>query len=91
MLWKRDRLFCEISPVCYEIALQKEILKRHIKNFFEKEKFAETIQREKLPNVVAAHSSNLIKRGKGIWKNGKHNKKKETVLGLAVAKRRKLD
>ena len=66
MLWKRDRLFCEISPVCYEIALQKEILKRHIKNFFEKEKFAETIQREKLPNVVAAHSSNLIKRGKGI-------------------------
>lgn len=27
-------MFCDIGPTCYKIALQKEICKRHIKNFF---------------------------------------------------------
>ncbi len=30
------------------------------------EKFAKTIQKEKLPVVIYEHSSNMIKRGKGI-------------------------
>lgn len=66
MLWKRDKLFCEINPTCYAIAQQKEIIKRHLKNLSEKETFSQTIQAEKLPNVVSSHNSNLIKRGKGI-------------------------
>lgn len=66
MLWKKDKLFCEIHPVCYEISLKKEILKRHLKNLSGKEKFARTIKKEKLPNVISSHSSNLIKKGKGI-------------------------
>lgn len=28
-------MFCDISPTCYKIALQKEIIKRHIKNFLQ--------------------------------------------------------
>ena len=66
MARKRKRLFCEINPTCYAIALQKEIIKRHIKNFLSREKFAKTVQKQKLPNLVSSHSSNLIKRGKGI-------------------------
>lgn len=66
MLWNKDKLFCDINPTCYAISLQKEILKRHIKNMTGNEKFAKTIQTKKLPNVVSSHSSNLIKRGKGI-------------------------
>ncbi|HIY19079.1 MAG TPA: VanW family protein [Candidatus Blautia avistercoris] len=66
MARKRKRLFCEINPTCYAIALQKEIIKRHIKNFLGREKFAKTVQKQKLPNLVSSHSSNLIKRGKGI-------------------------
>ena len=31
MLWNRKKLFCEINPLCYKIAWEKEILKRHIK------------------------------------------------------------
>lgn len=62
----RKKLFCEISPMCYEISKQKEICKRHIKNVFENEKFAKTKSNKKLPNVVYSYSSNLIKRGKGI-------------------------
>ncbi|MDD5796642.1 MAG: VanW family protein [Oscillospiraceae bacterium] len=66
MLWNKDKLFCDINPTCYAISLQKEILKRHIKNLTGKVRFAKTIKNEKLPNVVSSHSSNLIKRGKGI-------------------------
>lgn len=66
MLWKKDKLFCEINPVCYAISEQKEICKRHLKNKFGKIQFAKTKQAEKLPNVVSAYHSGLIKRGKGI-------------------------
>ncbi|MGN0633353.1 MAG: VanW family protein [Oscillospiraceae bacterium] len=63
---KKRKLFCEINPLCYAISEQKEILKRNISDIRTKEKFAQTKSRHKLPNVVDAQSSNLIKRGKGI-------------------------
>ena len=66
MLWNKNKLFCDINPTCYAIALQKEIIKRHIQNMMSHEKFATKLQEDKLPNVVASYSSHLIKRGKGI-------------------------
>ena len=63
---KKKRLFCEISPFTYAISLQKEILKRHLKNLFGSVRFASLRQEEKLPVVVFASSSNMIKRGPGI-------------------------
>lgn len=66
MLWKKDMLFCDINPTCYAISLQKEICRRHLKNFLSKEKFAKATKKEKLPNIISSHSSNLIKKGKGI-------------------------
>lgn len=63
---RKKRLFCDINPTCYAIAVQKGIVLRHIRNFFSDEKFSKARTEEKLPNVVSAHSSNLIKRGKGI-------------------------
>lgn len=62
----KKRLFCEINPLCFKISLLKEISKRHIKNLLSKEKFAKTIQEEKIPNIVSNYSSTLIKTGKGI-------------------------
>lgn len=59
-------MFCDISPTCYKIALQKEICKRHIKNFFAQENYADTQDTALLPCIVAQYSSHLIKRGKGI-------------------------
>ncbi len=66
MFGKSDKLFCEISPMCYMISWKKEVCKRHIDDLLSSEKFAKTIQNEKLPNVVSSHNSNIIKRGKGI-------------------------
>lgn len=66
MKYKKGMLFCEISPFTYKISMQKEIVKRHIKNLIGKEKFAKKRSESKLPNVVSSYSSNLIKRAPGI-------------------------
>ncbi len=63
---KKKKLFCEISPLTYAISLQKEIWKRHLKNWLGKERYAKEKRREKLPVVVFGHSNNMIKRGPGI-------------------------
>lgn len=63
---KKRKLFCEISPTTYAIALKKQIITRHIKNFLGKEKWAKYFQDEKLPVLVASHDSDMIKRGPGI-------------------------
>lgn len=66
MLWSKDKLFCDINPTCYAISEQKEIIRRHMKDLFSKEKFAVHHSSAKLPNLVSSQSSHLIKRGKGI-------------------------
>ncbi|MBR3399355.1 MAG: VanW family protein [Prevotella sp.] len=63
---KKKKLFCEISPTTYAISLQKEIIKRHIKNFLSKEIFPKTRKKEKLPVLISSHGNNMIKRGPGI-------------------------
>ncbi len=63
---KKRKLFCEISPTTYAIALQKQILTRHIKNWTSNVKFAHHHQHDKLPVVVHSSSNNMIKRGPGI-------------------------
>lgn len=84
MLGNKNKLFCEINPVCYAISSQKEVCKRHIKDFFSHEKFAKTIKKEALPNIVSSHSSNMIKRAKGIDLRLQENK--ATNIKLACSK-----
>ena len=63
---KKKKLFCELNPACYAISMQKEIVKRHLKDLKSKDKFCKTIEKKKLPNVVYEYSSHMIKKGKGI-------------------------
>ncbi|MBQ7629717.1 MAG: VanW family protein [Selenomonadaceae bacterium] len=74
MFGKKRILFCEIHPVCYKISLQKEIGKRHLKDFFSGEKFANQIESEILPNIVSDCNSNLIKRAPGVELRLQENK-----------------
>ena len=83
MLWNKDKLFCEINPACYAISLQKEICKRHLKDLFSSERFAKTIKKEKLPNVVSEHSSNMIKRAKGVDLRLQENKASNIMLACS--------
>ena len=71
---KQRKLFCEISPLTYAISVKKNIIVRHIKNIFSKEKFARSRSKRKFPCVIATCSSQLIKRGKGIDPVSQENK-----------------
>lgn len=66
---KKKKLFCDINPTCYAISMEKERLKRHLKNFFGKEKFAKKKKNQpinKLHNVVWEYHANMIKRAPGV-------------------------
>ncbi len=84
MLWKRDKLFCEISPFCYAISLQKERWKRYLKDLLSRECFARTRQEEILPHVVSSHHSNMIKRAPGV--DLTHQLNKAVNINLAGSK-----
>ena len=58
--------FCDLGPWAYALSARKQIMKRHIKNLLEKDKFATLLQKEKLSAVVSRYSNNMIKRGPGI-------------------------
>lgn len=78
------KLFCDINPTCYAISLQKEICKRHVKDFLSREKFASERMDGKLPNRVSHYDCGLIKRGKGIDLTLQENK--AVNIRLACAK-----
>ena len=81
---KQRRLFCEISPLTYAISETKEKLLRCCKNLVSSDKIAKTHTEEKLPCVVSAYSSGLIKTGKGI--DPKLQENKAVNIALASAK-----
>ena len=61
---RKRKLFCEISPLTYEISRSKNIIVRNIKDMFSSTAFAREISEEKLDVVVYQHSS-LIRRKLG--------------------------
>lgn len=74
-------LFCELSPTAYKISMEKEILKRRIKDIFCSEKIAKTKLDRELPNIVKGHSSILIRRLHGVDIKLQQNK----VTNIALA------
>lgn len=63
---KARRRFGDLNPLFYKIATQKETLKRHLQDAACREPFASERSTTKLPNLVSAHQSTVIKRGPGI-------------------------
>ena len=62
----RRKLFCEISPFTYAVSQQKEIWKRHLKNFFERKRYARQRDTHPFPVLVHTYSNGVIKHGPGI-------------------------
>ncbi|MBE6651724.1 MAG: vancomycin resistance protein [Ruminococcaceae bacterium] len=81
MFLKKGQLFCDINPFCYKIAMQKEIIKRHLKNFFGKDKFAKKKLDTTLPSIVSEHHSGMIKRAPGVDLTQQENK----VVNIGIA------
>ena len=76
-------LFCEISPFTYRLSVEKEILKRDLKDLRQRARFAQERSERVLPLVVCRHSS-LIRRRLGNV-NMQLQENKATNLALAVA------
>ncbi len=81
---KKRRLFCELSPTCYQISLHKEYILRDIHDTFSGEKFARTINTLPLPVVVKSHTSSILRRLEGVDMELQRNK--ATNLRIACAK-----
>ena len=78
------KLFCDISPTCYEISVWKCCRIREIKDFFSRKKFAAQKSSDLLPNVVKGHTSVLVRRLEGVDMRLQENK--VTNIALATAK-----
>ena len=75
-------LFCEISPFTYRLSMEKEIMKRHLRDFLRKTPFATQRTEEPLPVQVYRHNS-LIRRRLGNV-NMQLQENKAVNLALAV-------
>lgn len=78
----KRKLFCEISPFTYRLSVEKEILKRHLRDFIGKTPFAHERTEEPLPVMVYSHNS-LIRRRLGNV-NMQLQENKAVNLALAV-------
>lgn len=78
------KLFCEISPFCYRISVEKEILKRRVKDLLSHVCFAERREVEPLPALVKAHRSPMLRELNGVDMRLQMNK--ETNLRLVGEK-----
>ena len=76
------KLFCEISPFTYRLSMEKEILKRHLKDLIHKTDFARKREESSLPVLIYKHNS-LIRRRLGNV-NMQLQENKATNLALAV-------
>ena len=61
---KHRKLFCEISPLCYEISVIKCCMTRRLRDLFSRERFCRRRSDELLPVVIYKHKS-LIRRQLG--------------------------
>ncbi|KSZ62592.1 vanomycin resistance protein VanB [Staphylococcus epidermidis] len=81
---EQKKSLSERYPIFYSIAVKKETVKRHIKNYKSNIKFATYKQDKALPNVVHQYSSYLIKEGKDIDPTLQYNK--SFNIGLSASK-----
>ncbi len=61
---RQRKLFCEISPLCYEISVAKGCFLRRLRDALSKERFSRRRSDEPLPELIYAHKS-LIRRQLG--------------------------
>lgn len=60
------RNLSDVHPALFQLAVLKGVLVRKVSDLRGGERFATEKQAEPLPNLVSAHTSTIIKRGKGI-------------------------
>lgn len=78
----KRKLFCEISPLTYRISMEKEILKRKIRDVIRRCRFATERTESSLPVLVYRHKSLIRRRLGNVDMQLQENK--ATNLSLAI-------
>ena len=78
----KRKLFCEISPLTYRISMEKEILKRKIRDVVRRCRFATERTESSLPVLVYRHKSLIRRRLGNVDMQLQENK--ATNLSLAI-------
>lgn len=78
------KLFCELHPICYEISLKKEYIRRNIKDLRSGEIYSKKYQKEELPNLIKGHFTLLLRKLHGV--DMSLQKSKVTNIQLACDK-----
>ncbi len=78
------KLFCQISPLCYRIAVFKENRRRDLWDLFHRTRFARRRQAEPLPALVKAHRSLILRQLPGV--DPQLQKNKQVNLALAAGR-----
>lgn len=81
---KQRRLFCEISPFCYQIAVRKEALKKDARDLLHGTRIAKTCRSESLPCIWKSDAKLIKRRLEGVDMQLQINK--ATNLRLAAEK-----
>ena len=87
----KRRLFCEIHPAFYKISVEKEILRRKLRDSRQRIRFAEEHRiSDPLPCIVKGHTSPLVRKLHGVDIRLQENKAEniriasEKVTGLLI-------
>ena len=75
------KLFCQLSPFCYHISVEKEIMLRNLRDLISPVCFAERREEEPLPALIKGHRSPMLRQLAGVDMQLQYNK--ETNLRLA--------
>lgn len=78
----KRKLFCELSPFTYRLSMEKEILKRHLKDLCIRTSFTKERTSDSLPTLVYRHTSLIRRRLGNVDRQLQENK--ATNLSLAV-------
>lgn len=78
---KQRKLFCEYGPVCYEISLCKENIKRTCKDRLQNNRFAKNRSNVPLPHIWKSHMSMMLRPLLGVDMQLQQNK----VQNLRIA------
>ena len=81
---KNRKLFCEWCPFTYRLSMEKEIMKRHVRDMLQKTDFAHERTASALPVLVYQHNSLIRRRLGNVDMQLQENK--ATNLTLAVKK-----
>lgn len=83
MILSRRKLFCEYGPLCYRIALEKEILRKRLRDWRAGLQIARCRQSESLPALVKGHRSPVLRRLVGVDMALQENKGINLALAAA--------